>query len=127
MTPRAADYLNGRRILVVEDDALIAMMVEDMLLDLGCRVMGTARGIAEALALVATGEPPDAALLDVNLDGTMVYPLADALRARGVALIFCTGYAEDVLRETDRGCVVLRKPYRPHELAAALAAALHPA
>jgi CheY-like chemotaxis protein len=116
--------LKGRRVLVVEDEMMIAMLVEDMLADLGCSVVGPAHGLATALQLAhATGEL-DVALLDVNLSGQPVFPVADALRARNVPIIFCTGYGDAGLRDADRGAPVLQKPYRAKDLADSLTAAL---
>jgi CheY-like chemotaxis protein len=116
--------LLGRRILVVEDDAMIAMMVEDMLLDLGCTVIGPAGGLEEAVRLAAGDRALDGALLDVNLNGQSVFPLADDLRTRGVPIVFCSGYGEGGLRDVDKASGFLRKPYRTGELAEALSAAL---
>jgi CheY-like chemotaxis protein len=121
---RDAIALQGRRVLVVEDDMMIAMMVEDMLTDLGCAVVGPANGLDQGQALADASGGIDAALLDVNLGDDTVFPLADRLRARGVPLIFSTGYGEGGLREADRGCPVLRKPYRASDVAAALGVAL---
>jgi DNA-binding response OmpR family regulator len=112
--------LRGRRILVVEDDMLIAMMIEDMLTDLGCAVIGPANGLSQGQALADDGVAIDAALLDVNLGGESVFPLADRLRARGVPLIFSTGYGESGLRAIDVGCAMLRKPYRVSDVEDAL-------
>jgi CheY-like chemotaxis protein len=109
----------GCRVLVVEDEAMIAMLVEDMLADLGCAVVGPAHGLDEALALVGDGRM-DAALLDVNLAGQPVFALADALREKGVPMIFSTGYGDAGLREVDRGAPVLQKPFRSQDLARAL-------
>ncbi len=116
--------LLGRRVLVVEDDMIIAMMVEDMLRDLGCAVVGPANGLGEGLALARDEGAIDAALLDVNLGGETVFPLADSLRARGVPLIFSTGYGENGLRAADLGCAILRKPYRASDVRCALNTAL---
>ncbi len=118
------DALKGRRVLVVEDETMIAMLVEDMLADLGCAVVGPAHGLEAALALAAGGEAIDAALLDVNLAGRPVFPVADALRARGVPTIFATGDGESGLREADAGARVLQKPFRAADLARALGEAL---
>ena len=115
---------HGRRVLVVEDDMMIAMMVEDMLIDLGCQVIGPARDMSEAFAFARDAKALDLALLDINLGSEMVFPVADMLRARGIRLIFCSGYGETALRASDSGCAVLRKPSRLHDLAAALADAL---
>lgn len=117
----------GARILVVEDDMMIAMLVEDMLLDFGCHVVGPASNLTKALALAREAGPFSAAILDVNLGLESVFPAADLLRAQGVPLIFCTGYGDGALREADKACTVLRKPYRASELGAALSVALTPA
>ena len=116
--------LKGRRILVVEDELMIAMLVEDMLADLGCTVVGPAHTLDAALKLVESEGQIDAALLDVNLAGQPVFPVADALRARHVPPIFSTGYGEAGLREADAGAPVLQKPFRAGDLARALQDAL---
>lgn len=116
--------LQGRRVLVVEDEMMIAMLVEDMLADLGCSVVGPAHGLDAALALARTEVGLDAALLDVNLAGQPVFAVADALRAKGVPAIFSTGYGEAGLRDVDRGAPVLQKPFRAGDLARALNQAL---
>ena len=118
------DALKGRRVLVVEDEAMIAMLVEDMLADLGCVVVGPAHDLDAAMALAAGAEAIDVALLDVNLAGKPVFALADALRERGVPLVFATGYGEGGLREIDAGAPVLQKPFRTADLAHALNTAL---
>lgn len=111
--------LQGRRILIVEDEAMIAMLVEDMLADLGCAVIGPAHDLGSALAL-AEEATIDAAVLDVNLGGQTSFAVADALRRRGAPVIFATGYGEAGLRPGDAGAPVLRKPYRARDLEAAL-------
>ena len=117
-------HIKGRRVLVVEDEALIAMLMETLLEDMGCEVVGPAHAVASALNLVEDKAHIDAALLDLNLAGETSFPVADALRARGVPIIFCTGYGDSGLREIDRGATVLRKPYRADDLTGALNAAL---
>lgn len=119
--------LQGARILVVEDDMMIAMLVEDMLSDLGCQVVGPANNLTKALDMARDDGPFSAAILDVNLGMESVFPAADLLRAQGVPLIFCTGYGDGALREADKACTVLRKPYRASELGEALNAAMTPA
>lgn len=119
-----SEALLGRRILVVEDEMMIAMLVEDMLEELGCTVVGPAHAVEPALALASNGEVIDAALLDVNVAGQPVFAIADALRAKGVPMIFSTGYGEAGLRPEDRGAPVLQKPFRASDLAAALTKAL---
>ena len=74
--------LTGRRVLVVEDEALVAMLVEDALLDAGAAVVGPAATVTEALSLL-TKETPDVAVLDLNLAGETSTPVADALALRG--------------------------------------------
>lgn len=105
----AAPSLAGARILVVDDEPLVAMLVEDLLLELGCEVVGPASTVAGALALVAAGGL-SGALLDVNLAGELVYPVADALRAVGVPFAFVTGYGELGEAEAFRDAPVLKKP-----------------
>jgi CheY-like chemotaxis protein len=116
--------LVGRRILVVEDEMMIAMLVEDMLAELGCAVVGPAHALDSALDLARSEPGLDAALLDVNLGGQPVFAVADALRERGVPAIFSTGYGDAGLREIDRGSLVLQKPFRAGDLARALNEAL---
>ncbi|HXQ14917.1 MAG TPA: response regulator [Caulobacteraceae bacterium] len=120
----AASPLLGRRVLVVEDEMMIAMLVEDMLAELGCVAVGPAHALEAALDLARTELGLDAALLDVNLGGQPVYAVADALREKGVPAIFSTGYGDAGLRDIDRGAQVLQKPFRAGDLAAALNAAL---
>jgi CheY-like chemotaxis protein len=115
---------SGRRILVVEDEMMIAMMVEDMLAELGCAVVGPAHALDTALILARTELGLDAAVLDVNLAGQPVFAVADALREKGVPAIFSTGYGDAGLREVDRGSPVLQKPFRAGDLARALGEAL---
>jgi CheY-like chemotaxis protein len=119
-----SETLAGRRVLLVEDEAMIAMLLEDMLADLGCHVVGPAYAIAHALELAAAPEAIDVAILDVNLGGRPVFEVADALRARRVPMVFSTGYGEAGLRKEDRGVPVLGKPFRSEDLAIALRQAL---
>lgn len=86
--------MSRRRILVVEDEGLVALMLEDMLEDLGYDLAYSAASVAQALAWIEAGGAADAALLDVNLGGETVFPVADALKARGVPFAFSTGYGE---------------------------------
>lgn len=84
--------LQGRRILVVEDDYLIAGELAESLIELGATVVGPAASVPEALALMDREAPLDAAVLDVNLGSEDVYPVADGLVQRGVPFVFATGY-----------------------------------
>ncbi|ALL14238.1 response regulator [Caulobacter henricii] len=107
--------LSTLRVLVVEDEALVSMLVEDMLSDLGCTVIGPAAELEEALRLAGSAEM-DAALLDVNLGGRPIFPVADALKARGVPFAFASGYGAAGLSESHRGSLVLQKPFRETDL-----------
>ena len=118
-----SDAPAGRRVLLVEDEALIAMNVEDMLDALGYVVVATAAGVEEALAAVEGGGI-DAALLDVNLRGRPSFPVADALADRGVPFVFATGYGAHGLREDLRDRPVLQKPFKLREMERALSGAL---
>jgi CheY-like chemotaxis protein len=111
-----------KRILIVEDEAIVADMLQMMLEELEVLVVGPASTIAEALDL-AEAEPLDAAILDVNLRGHKVDPVAETLRRRRVPLLFATGYGEGAA-ETARGSPIIAKPYTKERLAAALAACL---
>jgi CheY-like chemotaxis protein len=107
--------LSSLKVLVVEDEALVSMLVEDMLTDLGCLIVGPAAEIEEALRL-ANSADIDAALLDVNLGGRPIFPVADALKARGVPFAFASGYGEAGLTDDHRGATVLQKPFREADL-----------
>src|SRR5450759_3991479 len=85
---------SGRRVLMVEDEMIVAWLLEDTLTDLGCAVIGPAGNVNQALAMIEA-EAIDVAVLDINLNGQMSYPIADALAARGVPLVFSTGYDKD--------------------------------
>jgi CheY-like chemotaxis protein len=111
----AVTGLKGRRILVVEDEALIAMLVEDALLDAGADVLGPAATVEEAIALFESGNP-EAAVLDINLAGQASTPVADMLADHGVPFVVATGYGAAGLSERHRGVPVLAKPYDPQEL-----------
>jgi CheY-like chemotaxis protein len=111
--------LNGLRVLVVEDEMMVSMLIEDMLTDLGCVVVGPASRLDEAIELAGNSEL-DCAVLDVNLGGQPIFPLADILRAKGAPFAFATGYGDAGLREADRGTPVLQKPFREGDLARVL-------
>lgn len=103
--------LTGRRILVVEDEMMILIMIENMLADLGCEHVSSAATIDQALSCLCA-HSFDAACIDVNLNGIESYPIADALAARGVPFAFSTGYSDHGLRECYSQRPVLTKPYR---------------
>lgn len=118
--------LGGRRILLVEDEMLVAMLIEDMLSDLGCVVVGPISEVEEARAAVAD-KTLDAAILDLNLNGSPTFPVAEACRARGLPFLFATGYGADGVPEPFRGVSVLQKPFQDSDLARALTGLLQPA
>jgi DNA-binding response OmpR family regulator len=125
MTAQTDELLTGARVLVLEDETLVSMMVEDMLLDLGCEVVGPFAKLEQALAFMDGGDGKlDAALLDVNLGGERSFPMAEALAGKGVPFVFTTGYDESGLPEIWRGRPTLRKPFMMGEMADALRKAL---
>src|SRR5215204_7053949 len=107
------------RILVVEDEAMIAMLVEEMVLDFGSEVVGPAAKMDEALRF-ASDVSLDAAILDVNVGGAVVFPVADLLRAREVPIIFATGYGAGALPPRFQNDPALSKPFSYETLAEAL-------
>jgi CheY-like chemotaxis protein len=115
--------LNGVRVFVVEDEFAVLMLMEDMLMELGCELVGTASRMAEAIS-GAQNSGCDAAVLDVNINGEPIDPVAEVLAARQVPMVFSTGYGRSGLDARWREHPVLQKPYRVEELAAALARAL---
>jgi CheY-like chemotaxis protein len=108
------------RVLIVEDEMLVAMNIEDMLLDLGHEVAGLAGRLAPALALANEAEF-DLAMLDVNLAGQQSFPVADVLIGRGIPFLFATGYGIKGIPEAYRDRPVLQKPFRAQDLGEALA------
>lgn len=102
--------LQGRKILVVEDEYLIALQVATTLGDAGAEVVGPIGTLRGALGVVAADESLDGAVLDVNLRGELVYPVADALAARGVPFVFATGYDQTVIPERFADATICDKP-----------------
>jgi CheY-like chemotaxis protein len=115
--------LQGARVLIVEDDAIIAMMVEDMLTDLGCEIVGTAARLDAAVEKAKT-LTLDLAMLDVNLDGAETFPVAEILSQRGVPFVFATGYGAHVTAGRFQDAPTLQKPYESRSLEQALTRAL---
>lgn len=118
------EALKGRRILVVEDESLVAMLLETILEDMGCETVGPVSNVAEAVGLVDGGEPLHGALLDVNVAGVEVFPVAAALEARGLPFVFSTGYGEGGLPDEWKGRITLQKPFTEAAVEEALARAL---
>ena len=106
--------LQGRRVLVVEDEALIGMLLEDELLRAGAEVVGPAYSVTEALELIdqaAADGGLSAAVLDINLEGETVSPVADRLAALSVPFVFATGYGEGYNRGLHAAAPILAKPF----------------
>jgi len=115
MPPIREQRLSGLRILVVEDEFLVSVALEDDLRDAGADLVGPFSNLAAALA-GAEAQSFDLALLDINLGGTMVYPLADALMARRVPFLFLSGYTGADLPARFTGQRRMSKPYDPTRL-----------
>ena len=111
----SGEDLQGLRVLVVEDEAAISLLLEDMLLDFGCEVIGPAARLAAALDTV-NREQVDLAILDVNVAGEPIYPVADALVQRSVPFVFSTGYGSAGIKDAYRDRPVLQKPFAQHDL-----------
>lgn len=107
------------RILIVEDEILVAMNLEDMLGELGHNVVSIATHITQASALASSSEI-DLAILDLNLSGVLSFPVADMLRQRRIPFMFATGYGSQGMTENYRDEVVMVKPYGLHELQSAI-------
>ena len=112
--------LSGSRVLLVEDEIIVSWLLQDMLADLGYEVVGPAARVDQALAIIES-EDIDAVLLDLNLNGQMSYPVADALVARGIPFVFATGYAKNRLLDGYQTFPVLQKPFHRLEVGDMLA------
>jgi len=108
--------LSGLRILLVEDEMMVAWMMEEMLAMFGCNVVGPAARVHEALAMVEV-EAIDAAVLDVSLNGLKSFAVADALAERGVPFVFTTGYDKHSLPVSYQRFPLLQKPITPEQMA----------
>ncbi|WP_375459595.1 response regulator [uncultured Enterovirga sp.] len=115
--------LSGLKILVVEDEVAISMLLEDMLLDFGSEVVGPAGRLAQAVQL-AESASFDLAILDVNLAGEPIYPVVDVIARRGIRFLFSTGYGAAGIDGAWKDRPVLQKPFSQAELERALTAAL---
>jgi CheY-like chemotaxis protein len=113
----------AKRVLIVEDELMIRILLEDMLRDLGYTIAGEAGRVEEALE-AARNVDFDLAILDVNLNGQPVLPVADALAARGTPFVFATGYGDRGMPEPYRDRPTLNKPFEIVELKRVLDAAI---
>jgi len=111
--------LAGLRALVVEDEGSDALLIEDMLEELGCEVAASVATLSKAINAARTGTF-DFAVMDINLDGDLVFPVAQILTERGVPFVFSTGYGRVGVPETFKECEVLNKPFELEEFEAKL-------
>ena len=119
----AATDLAGLRVLVIEDEAMVAMLIQDTLAEIGCEVIGVASRLNDAIEK-AKSLAFDIAILDVNLNGRQTVPIAASLAERGVAFVVATGYLAASLPESLQRVPILQKPFRQRDLERALRAAL---
>ena len=112
--------LSGRHVLVVEDEIMVLMLIEEMLADLGCASVTAVATVDRALEAI-DAKVFDVAMLDVNLNGTKSYPVADALAARGVPFLFATGYSDHGAKDGYPDRPVLTKPFQFQKLVDGLA------
>jgi DNA-binding response OmpR family regulator len=117
--PGGDDALMGAAVLVIEDEMLITMLLEDILEELGCKVAGSAVNVRQAEDLVST-TAADAAILDVNLGGDPVFPIAERLLERGIPFVFASGYGSANLPDRWRAHPTLPKPFTAEQVTAAL-------
>jgi DNA-binding response OmpR family regulator len=113
--PCPAELPTGLRVLVVEDEMLIAMLLEDVLQERGCKVIGPVGRVTKAVPL-ANMEPLDMAILDVNVAGEEVFPVACELARRAIPFVFVSGYGADRLPKKWCDRPILQKPFRPGDL-----------
>jgi two-component SAPR family response regulator len=105
--------MNKPRVLIVEDEIIVALFLEDILAEFGYEVAGVVSHLDDAMARDADY---DIAVLDVHLNGRPVFDFADTLAAQGVPFVFATGYGERGIPERHRGRPVLQKPFQPDDL-----------
>jgi CheY-like chemotaxis protein len=121
-----ADTLQGFRILVIEDDFLVAEVLTDILIDAGAEIIGPFGWVDEGVdAVKASDGTLDCAVLDINLHGLKSFPIADALIAHNIPFVFTTGYSGAALPDIYRECPRYEKPFNPDRLITALAAIKH--
>ncbi|MEO9189944.1 MAG: response regulator [Acetobacteraceae bacterium] len=111
--------------MIVEDELLIAMLIEDALVAEACVIVGPFASVSEALAAAKT-ETLDVAVLDVNLRGEKVYPVAEALAERGVPFLLLSGYGANAVPPDHPDWRAYTKPFNPRDLAAILAEQIRP-
>ena len=110
-----AERLGGLRVVLIEDEALVVMLLEDMLSELGCQVIGIAAHLNEAIQLAGCTDA-DVAIVDVNLGGQDAYAVAERLAALDIPFVFATGFGREGLRAGFAGQPTLQKPFRLEDL-----------
>lgn len=118
--PNSSGALAGLRVFIAEDEFHILQLIEDMLTELGCSVCDATSSVRAALDRAATTEA-QVAVLDVNLRGAAIFPVAQVLRDRGIPIVFATGYGADGIEADWKTCPVIQKPFAMERLEAALA------
>jgi DNA-binding response OmpR family regulator len=109
-----SDLLSGLDVLLIEDETMVSFLIEEMLEQLGAAAVRHAARVDAGLSLVAA-KLPSVAILDVNIAGETVFPIAERLRAAGVPFVFITGYGRDGLHDPWAACEVLQKPLTVQE------------
>jgi CheY-like chemotaxis protein len=115
--------LAGKRVLIVEDESMVAMLIEGLLEECECSIVGPCNTFEKALEAART-ETFDLAVLDVNLRGTMVYPVAELLSARHIPFLFVSGYGDDAIPPGHDAWRVCAKPFKGNDLVKMMSAAL---
>jgi CheY-like chemotaxis protein len=110
-----APSLIGLRVLLVEDEMIVSLLIEDMLQDLSCVIVGPYDRFDPALA-AAKADPFDFALLDINIAGVKAYPVAEVLTSRGIPFLFLSGYGEAAVPSDHPSWRVCSKPFRSDQL-----------
>ena len=117
--------LQGLRVLIVEDETLVAIMIEDMLVDAGCAIAGIASRLAASLDMINRAPDSfDVAILDVNVAGEQVFPAAQALLSINKPFLFATGYGQAGLPEAWRHIPTVQKPFAQDDVFQAIKAAI---
>jgi len=123
ITMTTTEDLRGKRVLLVEDESPITMLLEDLLGDMGCFVVAVAPRLPDAIEK-AEMLSYDVAILDVNLNGKYTFPLAEQLMKRNVPFVFSTGYGRSIIPQGLQAVPVLQKPFQQRDLVEALRVAL---
>jgi DNA-binding response OmpR family regulator len=119
ITANSAGPLAGLRVFIAEDETYVLQMIEDMLTDLGCTITDSVSNLRTALERAAATQA-QVALLDVNLRGQAIFPVARILRDRAIPILFSSGYGGDGIEAEWRGCPAIQKPFAFEQLEAAL-------